>query len=76
MRTTVSDDAFSALGEELGGAPPPESLAALSSDELNDLAAAVRHARKRQAAELAAAGDAAFAHVPRLLRGPIRKVLG
>ena len=71
----MSNDALAALGKELGGAPPP-ALATLSSDELNDLAGAVRHARKRQAHELAAAGDAAFAHVPRLLRGPIRKVLG
>jgi hypothetical protein len=70
----VTSDAFSALSDELGGAVP-QTLATLSSDELDDLTGAVRHARKRQAHELAAAGDAAFAHVPRLLRGPIRKVL-
>jgi hypothetical protein len=71
---TVMNDAFSTLGKELGGAPP-DSLATLSSDECSDLAGAIRHARQRQAHELAAAGDAAFAHVPRLLRGPIRRVL-
>lgn len=70
----MTNEALEALGKELGSAPP-ETLATLSSDQLNDLAGAVRHARQRQAHELAAAGDAAFGHVPRLLRAPIRKIL-
>ena len=70
----MSNDAFSALEQELSAAPP-QGLKSLSADELADLAAAVHSARKRQAHELAAAGDAAFGHVPRLLRAPIRKVL-
>lgn len=55
---------------------PPKGFSALSEDELADLADALRDARHRQAAELQAAGDKAFGHIPRLLRGPIRKVMG
>lgn len=72
---TVTNDALSALRQQLGAAPPT-GLGTLSAEELHDLADAVHAARQRQAHELAAAGDAAFGHVPRLLRGPIRKVLG
>ena len=55
---------------------PPASLSALSADQLRDLRDAVRDARHRQAAELAAAGEQALSHIPKLLRIPIRKVLG
>jgi hypothetical protein len=71
----VRNDALSALQQQLGAAPP-NSLGTLKPDDLQDLADAVLAARRRQTHELAAAGDAAFGHVPRLLRGPIRKVLG
>lgn len=57
-------------------AKPPKSLGSLSDDELADLVKAVRESRHRQAAELQAAGDKAFRHIPRLLRGPIRKIMG
>lgn len=57
-------------------ARPPESLRELSHAQLRDLATAVSGARRRQAAELNAAGDKALRHIPRLLRGPVRKVLG
>jgi hypothetical protein len=57
-------------------AEPPRGLAALSEAELEDLTDAVRDARHRQAAELQLAGDKAFGRIPRLLRGPIRKVMG
>lgn len=71
----VRNEALKALEEQLcAGAPP--ALARLSSDQLGDLTAAIRAARRRQAAELAVAGDQALGHVPRLLRGPIRKVMG
>ena len=66
---------FKALALQLG-AKPPKGLSALSEDELEDLVDAVRDARHRQAAELQAAGEKAFGHIPRLLRGPIRKVTG
>ena len=71
----VTENALAALRKELGAAPP-RTLAELAPEQIHDLAEAVAAARRRQATELAAAGDAAFGHVPRLLRGPIRKVLG
>jgi hypothetical protein len=71
----VAEDGLQALEAQLG-APPPESLAKLDDAQLRDLASAVATARRRQAVELAVAGDQAFRHVPRLLRGPIRKLLG
>jgi hypothetical protein len=71
----VRHDAFKALEEQLFAAAPP-ALARLSSRQLGDLTAAIRAARRRQAEELAVAGDQALGHVPRLLRGPIRKVMG
>jgi hypothetical protein len=71
---TVTDDAFSELQQQLGDIPP-DTLARLSPEQLRDLAGAIQAARRRQAAELAAAGEKAFKHIPRLLRGPIRKLL-
>jgi hypothetical protein len=70
-----SKDAVRELEAELG-ATPPQGVAALSDDELGDLTKAIRDARHRQAAELQAAGEKAFGHIPRLLRIPIRKVMG
>lgn len=64
-----------ALGSELG-ARPPRGLAGLDPEQLEDLAAAVREAKRRQAAELAAAGEHSLRFIPRLLRGPVRKVFG
>lgn len=63
------------LRDALRAEPPPD-CARLADDELADLAAAVEGAAQRQRAELRAAIDAAYGHVPRLLRGPLRKVLG
>jgi hypothetical protein len=57
-------------------AKPPRGLSALSKAELEALTDAIRGARHRQAAELQVAGEKAFGHIPRLLRGPIRKVMG
>jgi hypothetical protein len=57
-------------------AKPPKALASLSDEELEDLNDALKDARHRQAAELQAAGEKAFGHIPRLLRGPIRRVMG
>ncbi len=56
-------------------ATAPQAIAQLSEAHLHDLAQAVRDARRRQAAELAAAGEKALGHVPRLLRAPVRMVL-
>jgi hypothetical protein len=71
----LTGDGLQALEKELGGAPPP-GVASLDSDDLYDLARAVANARRRQAAEIGAAGDQALNHVPRLLRVAIRKVVG
>ena len=65
-----------ALRDELGSAPPAGVVEALSEAEADDLANALADARRRQAAELRAAVHGAYDHVPRLLRGPIRKIFG
>lgn len=64
------------LTQELGATPPKDVTAKLSDDECEQLATALRDARRRQSAALAAAADGAFNHIPRLLRGPIRKIVG
>jgi hypothetical protein len=57
-------------------ASAPAGIRRLADRDLADLATAISDARHRQAAELAAAGDQAFSHIPRLLRGPVRRALG
>jgi hypothetical protein len=69
----MAEDGLQELASELR-APPPDALRALSDSDLRDLAGAVRDARHRQAAALATAGENAFGQVPRLLRGPIRRL--
>jgi hypothetical protein len=64
-----------ALEAQLGQSVP-RGVARLSAEELNDLADAVRLARRRQAEALSEAGERALHRIPRLLRGPIRKVAG
>jgi hypothetical protein len=71
----MSTDRLNALEEQLG-AKPPEALAALTDGQVRDLVGAVKEARHRQAAELAAAGEQALRHIPKLLRAPLRKMLG
>jgi hypothetical protein len=71
----MADDGLTELRTQLGG-EVPEGLRRLSDADLRDLAAAVRDARHRQSAALAASGERALQHVPRLLRGPIRKLVG
>jgi hypothetical protein len=66
---------LAALEAQLGS-EPPAGLARLDPDELGDLTAAIRDARRRQAAEIDAVGDRALSFVPRLLRGPIRRIVG
>ena len=63
------------LEAALGGSLP-DGARALEPRHLEHLAATVREARRQQAAELAAAGERGLRFVPRLLRGPLRKVLG
>jgi hypothetical protein len=61
------------LEDELRG-PLPDGLHALTDAQRQDLADAIADARTRQAAALAQAGEQAFGHIPRLLRGPIRRI--
>jgi hypothetical protein len=70
----VSEEGLRALEKELRGRAPA-SVASLDDQALRDLGEAIRAARHAQAAELAAAGDRALAFIPRLLRGPIMRVL-
>lgn len=56
-------------------ADPPGGVARLSAEDLGDLAEAIGAARARQAAALEEAGEQAFGYVPRLLRGPIRRII-
>jgi hypothetical protein len=71
----VADEAFKSLREQLGG-DVPEGLRALDGEQLRDLAQAVADTRRRQRAALAAAGDQALGLIPRLLRAPIRRIVG
>ncbi len=71
----MAGNGLKALRAQLG-APPPKGIAKLRSADLQDLADAVAGARRQQAAELAAAGEKSLGHIPKLLRGPVRKVLG
>ena|GEM_PF-1581933 len=64
-----------ALEARLGGRLPA-SIARLPAEALRELEAVVAEARRRQAAELHAAGERAYSHIPRLLRGPIRRIVG
>ncbi|GAA3851193.1 hypothetical protein GCM10022380_81510 [Amycolatopsis tucumanensis] len=63
------------LAEQLG-AEPPAGVAALDPAHQQDLADAVRSARRRQAAALAKAGNDALKFVPALLRPAVRKAVG
>ena len=67
-------DARARLEEELEGSLPP-GLAGLSEAELETLAEAILAARTRQAEALRRATAHGLDFVPRLLRGPVRKVL-
>ena len=69
------DSGYPALRRALGGSAP-DGLRELDDDDLTDLATAVTDARRRQSRALAEAGERALRHVPRLLRGPIRKLTG
>jgi hypothetical protein len=57
-------------------AEPPAGCEKLSPADRDAVAVLIQAARERQGAELRAAVDGAYDHVPRLLRGPLRKLLG
>jgi hypothetical protein len=72
---SVGSGGLQALRRELGS-PPPKGVAALADADLAALAAAVDAARAEQREAMAAASEAAFGHIPALLRRPLRKLLG
>ncbi|MGX7828787.1 hypothetical protein ACTG9Q_27210 [Actinokineospora sp. 24-640] len=57
-------------------APLPDSVEALPAEAADDLAAALREARRRQTEHLVAATEESLSQVPRLIRPLVRKVLG
>jgi hypothetical protein len=65
----------SVLETELG-ATPPTGLSSLSAEQQDDLAAAIKDAKRRHAQALAEAGENALSLIPRLLRGPVRRMFG
>jgi hypothetical protein len=67
-------DARARLEKEYGG-PLPPGLSALTTDQQAILADAIEAARVRQARALAKATDGGLDFVPKLLRGPVKKVL-
>ncbi|WP_372791869.1 hypothetical protein [Paraconexibacter sp.] len=69
-------DPHAALREALDGADPPASLREVDDAVVADLAAAITAAREEQARLLAASGEASLRHVPKFLRGPVKKVIG
>ena len=64
------------LSTELGAAPPPGIVAALSDAELERLTAVIRGARRDQTEELRQASEKALDHVPRVLRGIVKRIVG
>jgi predicted DNA-binding transcriptional regulator YafY len=65
---------FEALRVQLGGTAP-DGLRKLSAEQLADLADAIAQARHREAAAIAQASEQALSHIPRVLRGPVRRVV-
>jgi hypothetical protein len=70
----VANQALEALRQQLNG-KVPMALRELEDEHLEHLASAVHEARRRQGQALAEAGERALGHIPRLLRGPIRRVM-
>jgi len=62
------------LAGQLGSLP--EGIEALPAEHQQDLADALRDARRKQGAALAKAGNDALQYVPALLRPAIRKAVG
>ena len=71
----MADTGLKALEAQLRG-PAPQGLRQLSDEQLADLAQAIRDTRRRQAAELRTAREQSLSHIPKLLRGPVRRVVG
>ena len=70
----MTPSARRSLDAELGERVP-DGLETLTDDELTDLADRLHDAKLRQSRELDAAIEQALEIVPRLMRGPVRKIL-
>ena len=73
--TGMESDGLGALAAQLREQPSP-AVRALSDEHLSHLAGAIRAARHHQARELEAAAAQALDGVPRILRGPVKKMVG
>ena len=71
----MQSDGSSGLAAQLRD-QPSQAVAALTDEQLAHLAGAIRDARHRQARELEAAAAGALDGVPRILRGPVKKMVG
>ena len=71
----MADDRLKELSAELGSVAP-EGLSALNDEELAELASCLRQAKRAQREQIRRAFDGALSHVPFLLRGPLKKMLG
>jgi len=69
----MADDAASELRRQLGDVKILDGLSAANSRKLLAL---MTDARAHQQAALEKALEGALSHIPMLLRGPVRKVLG
>jgi hypothetical protein len=70
----MSDDAIDILEQELG-ARIPEGIGVLADEELLLLADLLHEAKASQAQELDEGVEGSLDIVPRLMRGPVRKML-
>jgi hypothetical protein len=75
MGTSSTTPALTELERALG-VPVPDAFATLATADVEHLAAAIRTAQTRQAAQLEDAVTDALNHVPRPLRGAVRKAVG
>jgi hypothetical protein len=64
------------LRTAVGADPPQELVEALDADQIAKLSAQVAEARAKQREAMARAGEEALRHVPKLLRGPLQRMLG
>ncbi len=76
MTAKKADEGVRGAARAAGRRRLPEALRKLDARRSSRIWTGDRRGRRRQGKALAAAGDRALRHVPRLLRGPIRRVDG
>lgn len=70
----MSAKAIHALESELGGRAP-DGLEQLGDEQLRAFTDKLHHAKQRQSEALQGAVEEALEIVPRMVRGPVRKIL-